>query len=156
MAERRRHPKVHSLVLEGFSHEELVEQSVAVLGEASSDAEVDELAARTHGNPYFAQELLVARAAGSHELPTSLADFVGSRIDRLDDEQQAVLRALAVAGGAVGHHMLAAMVGETPIENVVRSLYDGGIITVEGTNYSFGHALMREAIRDEKATETIP
>ena len=146
MAERRRHPKVHSLVLEGFSREELVEQSVAVLGEASSDAEVDELAARTHGNPYFAQELLVARAAGSHELPTSLADFVGSRIDRLDDEQQAVLRALAVAGGAVGHHMLAAMVGETPIENVVRSLYDGGIITVEGTNYSFGHALMREAI----------
>ena len=146
MAERRRHRNVHSLALEGLGQEELAQQALAVLGEAPSAAELDELAARTRGNPYFAQELLVARAAGNHELPTSLADFVGSRIERLDDDQRHVLRALAVAGGGVGHRMLTAMTPDLKIEPVIRTLYDGGIIAVDGSDYSFGHALLREAI----------
>ena len=146
MAERRRHPKVHSLALEGLAREELAEQATALLGVVPTDAEIDELVSRTSGNPYFAQELLVARAGGSHELPTSLAEFVGSRIERLDEDQQEVLRALAIAGGGVNHRMLTAMTPGLPVESVVRTLYDGGIIAVDGSDYSFGHALMREAI----------
>ena len=42
--------------------------------------------------------------------------------------------------------MLLSMVPDIPVERVVRTLYDGGILVVEGQNYSFGHALLREAI----------
>ena len=101
MAERSRHPTAHRVIVEGLGFEELTEQATLLLGSEPDESLIDELAARTHGNPYFAHELLLARKAGSHELPTSLAGFIGSRIDRLDDDQQEALRALAVAGGSL-------------------------------------------------------
>ena len=155
LAEQRRFPNVSSLTLGGLSRHELAEQATRILGHTPDRALIEDLAERTGGNPYFAHELLLARSDGVDTLPSSLAEFLTSRIERLADDEQEVLRAIAVAGGAVSHTMLAAMLPERPIGSIVRSLYDASILVIDGPDYTFWHALLRAAIlRDLLPFET--
>ncbi len=146
LAEQRRFPNVESIVLEGLSREELAEQATNILGRAPDPDLVEELLERTGGNPYFSAELMASHGDGDETLPTSLVEFLTSRIEQLADDQREVLRAIAVAGGTVDHAMLAAMVPDLTIGPVVRSLFEASILTVAGSEYAFGHALLREAI----------
>ncbi len=146
LAEQRRLPTVHSLALVGLAGGEMAEQAEGVLGYTPDAAMVEELLARTGGNPYFAHELLLARRDGNEALPTSLVEFLTSRIEGLGEDQRQVLRALAVAGGSVGHSMLSAMVPDVDVGVVTRALFEASILLVEGSEYRFGHALLREAI----------
>lgn len=149
LAEQRRHLNVHSMELEGFSRDELSAQAISILGHEPHPHLVDQLVDRTAGNAYFAHELLVAHREGSSELPTSLVAFLTSRLERLDPDEREVLRAVAVAGGVIGHPMLAAMLPDLDAGPIVRRLFDASILTVEGSDYTFGHALLREAILDD-------
>ncbi|MGI9624822.1 MAG: ATP-binding protein, partial [Acidimicrobiales bacterium] len=90
LAEQRRFPNVHSLELEGLGQAELAEQAESILGESPAPKFVAHLLERTAGNPYFAHELLVAKAAGSDELPTSLKEFLTSRLELLGEDERAV------------------------------------------------------------------
>ncbi len=146
LAEQRRFPNVTTLELDGLSRGELAEQARNILGRAPAAALVKDLFERTGGNPYFAHELVVAHRDGIETLPSSLAEFLTSRIERLAEDERAVLRAVAVAGGAVSHAMLAAMLPELSIGPIVRSLYDASILVIDGSDYTFWHALLREAI----------
>ena len=146
LAELNRFPNVSSIVLGGLSRSALIEQATNILGKPIDGDLAEELERRTGGNAYFASELLLARRAGGTALPTSLADFLTSRIERLAQDEQDVLRALAVAGGPVSHHMLEAILPDLAVGPLVRSLFDTSLIVVSGTDYIFGHALMREAI----------
>lgn len=146
LAELSRFPNVSSIVLPGLSREALIEQATNILGVTIDSDLAEELERRTGGNAYFASELLHARRSGSEALPTSLADFLNSRIERLEQDEQEVLRALAVAGGPVNHRTLQAMLSDLSIGPLVRRLFDASLIAVTGTDYAFGHALMREAI----------
>ncbi len=146
LAEQRRFPNVTSLALGGLSPGELAEQATGILGHAPDDALVEDLFVRTGGNPYFAHELVVAHRDGIETLPSSLAEFLTSRIERLAEDERTVLRAVAVAGGAVSHTMLAAMLPDLSIGPIVRSLYDASILVIDGSDYTFWHALLRAAI----------
>lgn len=175
LAEQRRFPNVTSLTLDGLSRGELAQQAASILGHDPDDALVDGLAERTGGNPYFAHELLLAHshhrrdgdgasgdragpggtgrdgaggglAAGIEALPSSLADFLTSRLERLSDDEREVLRAVAVAGGKVSHTMLTAILPELPVGGIVRNLYDASILVVDGSDYTFWHGLLRSAI----------
>ncbi len=146
LAEQRRFPNVTSLVLGGLSQGELAEQATGILGHVPDDALVEDLFVRTGGNPYFAHELVVAHRDGIETLPSSLAEFLTSRIERLAEDERAVLQAVAVAGGAVSHTMLAAMLPDLSIGPIVRSLYDASILVIDGSDYTFWHALLRAAI----------
>ena len=149
LAEQRRFPNVTSLVLRGLSRRELAEQATGILGYAPKDALVEDLVERTGGNPYFAHELLIAHSDGVDTLPSSLAEFLTSRIERLADDERKVLQAVAVAGGGVSHTMLAAMLPELSIGAIVRSLYDASILVIDGSDYTFWHALLRTAILND-------
>ena len=146
LAEQRRFPNVHTLSLEGLSPAALAEQAEHILGEAPDDALVAELASRTGGNAYFASELLLARRAGGDSLPVTLADFLTSRIEQLDGDEQEVLRVMAVASHPISHRVLDAALPALDVGVPVRRLFDLGIITVEQGEYDFGHALMRESM----------
>ncbi len=146
LAEQRRFPTVTSLVLEGLSRRELAEQAKRILGHEPAPGLVDDLVDRTGGNPYFAHELVMAHRDGIETLPSSLAEFLTTRIERLEDDERTVLRAMAVAGGAVSHSMLAAMLPELPVGPLVRRLYDASILVIDGSDYTFWHALLRAAI----------
>ncbi len=146
LAEMRRLPTVHSIELEGLSRQELEAQAEDLLQEPPDTRLVEELVERTGGNPFFAREILVARRSGSFELPVSLVEFVSSRIRRLDEDERSVLRALAILGGQADHHLLAAMLPDLDVPQRIRSLFDASILEVDGTQFTFGHALLREAI----------
>lgn len=146
LAERRRFPNVHSIELEGWTTTELREQAVDLLGESPDDRFLDELLVRSGGNPYFAHELLVAHRGGDASLPSSLVDFLTSRLQRLSRDEREVLRAIAVAGGFVPHNRLVAMTRDIDFQPAIRSLFDASVISTEGQSYTFDHALLREAI----------
>ncbi|MGI9595836.1 MAG: helix-turn-helix transcriptional regulator [Acidimicrobiales bacterium] len=146
LAEQRRFPNVTSVVLEGLSRDELAEQATTILGYTPDDVLVENLVERSGGNPYFAHELLLASSDGTETLPSSLSDFLTSRLERLADEEREVLRAIAVAGGAVNHTTLVAMLPELPVGAIVRNLFDASMLVIDGSDYTFWHALLRAAI----------
>lgn len=146
LAEQRRFPNVHTLLLAGLTPEALAEQAQNILGEAPGAALVAEIAERTGGNAYFASELLLARRSGGLGLPASLADFLTSRLEQLELDEQEILRAMSIAGEAISHQVLAASLPALDIGPPLRRLFDTGIIKVENGAYTFGHALMREAM----------
>lgn len=146
VAEHGRLPNVHVLALEGLGRDDLAQQAEGVLQRTPEPELVDELVGRTGGNPYFASELLAARRDGDAALPTSLVDFLTSRLDRLGPDEREVLRAIAVAGGSADHPLLVEMLPGLPVGDLVRALFDRHILLVEGSDYTFRHALLREAI----------
>ena len=146
LAESRRLANVHSLELDGLTSDELARQAERVLGELPVQSYVDELMERTGGNPFFSHELLMARRAGDRLLPTSLVEFVGSRIGRLDDDERSLLRCLAIAGGTADHRLLAQMAPNLDVAATVRSLFDSSVLVLDGNEFTFAHALLRDAI----------
>ncbi len=146
IAEHRRLPNVHTIELEGLSRSELETQALRVLEQPPERRLIDELVERTRGNPYFSHELLVSRRDGSLALPVSLIDFLSSRISRLAPEERELMRALAIVGGIASHHMLRAMLPDLDVGRIVRSLCDASILEVDGSEFTFGHALLREVI----------
>lgn len=146
LAEHRRMHNVHYLALEGLTEDDVAQHAESVLQEPADPSLVAELLARTGGNPYYCHELLVARRDGNQALPSSLADFLTSRLERLADDERDVLRALAVAAEPVSHRMLTAMMPDRPVGELVRSLFDAAILVLDGSDYAFDHALLREAI----------
>ena len=146
LAEQRRFPNVHTVPLAGLSSAALTEQAVHILGETPDASLITELAERTGGNAYFSSELLLARRSGGLALPSSLADFLTSRLEQLEIDEQEILRAMAIAGEAVSHRVLAAALPTLDVGPPLRRLFDLAMITVEHGDYHFGHALMREAM----------
>ena len=61
-------------------------------------AYVDDVQARSGGNPFFVEELVAARTAGATGLPGTLRDAVMARAAALDDRAVEVLGVVAAAG----------------------------------------------------------
>ena len=149
LAEQRRFPNVHSIELEGLAQEDLAAQVTSLTGEEADTSFVADLFQRTGGNPYFAHELVVAHGQRSGELPTSLREFLTSRLSQLGPDEREVLRAVAIAGGSVAHPVLASMLSDLNLGPVIRTLFDAGILQFEDSTYHFSHALLREAILED-------
>jgi DNA-binding NarL/FixJ family response regulator len=108
---------------------------------------------RAAGNAFFAEELLDAGLADARSaLPETLADLLLVRLDRLDDDARAVVRAAACSGGRVADRLLAAVV-DLPrgrFDDAIRSAIDHKVLAqVGGDSYGFRHALLAEAVHDD-------
>lgn len=150
LAELLRSPTVEHLRLEGMSRAELTVLLAGVAGTVPSDADVDEMMARSEGNPFYAEELLAAQA-GSGPLPATVRDAIMARIIRLPDPVQAVLREAALLGGHIDERLLAT-VTERPVGEVADALREAiahHILVTEPIGCRFRHALVREALHDE-------
>ncbi|MGN6243603.1 MAG: ATP-binding protein, partial [Motilibacteraceae bacterium] len=81
---------------------------------STGDADREELARRSGGNPFFAEEL--ARAAQHPDgAPTAALDaLVEARLDALPDDQRALLLAASVAGHQFSAVQVAGLVGRDP------------------------------------------
>jgi DNA-binding CsgD family transcriptional regulator/tetratricopeptide (TPR) repeat protein len=146
LAEIGRFPNVTTINLEGLGRDALAEQARNILGTPAAASDLVELERRTGGNAYFSHELLHAQRAGNDALPSSLSGFLTSRIQRLDPNQQLVLRAMAVAGRPIHHRVLSRLLPDIDVAALARQLFDAAIIITEGSDLAFAHALMREAI----------
>jgi DNA-binding CsgD family transcriptional regulator/tetratricopeptide (TPR) repeat protein len=141
-----------ALVLElgPLGRDELTALLTAHTGASLPVAMADTIAARSEGNPFFAQELLAASGGQSVELPEALRDLLLQRVARLDHPTQDVLRLAAAAGREVGYPLLRATV-ELPdgaLRDSLRAAVEGGVLAAEPErgSFRFRHALLAEAI----------
>jgi ATP/maltotriose-dependent transcriptional regulator MalT len=141
-----------ALVLElgPLGRDELTALLMAHAGAALPAAITDAIAARSEGNPFFAEELLAASSGQGVELPKALRDLLLQRVARLDHPTQGVLRLAAAAGREVGYPLLRATV-ELPdgaLRDSLRAAVEGGVLVTEPEtgSFRFRHALLAEAI----------
>jgi DNA-binding CsgD family transcriptional regulator len=118
-----------------------------------SAATLNSLVERAEGNAYYAEELLTASSCTEDTtggtLPTGLAGLLLSRVERVSDEAQQVLRAAAVAGGGAADDLVRAASGlpDDAYEAAVREAAGHQLLAPdEPDGYRFRHALLREAV----------
>jgi tetratricopeptide (TPR) repeat protein len=103
------------------------------------------------GNPLFVEELVTyvrehgLPATGELPPPPSLQTLVGSRLERLDAEELAVLRRAAVVGRTFEAAPVALLYG-APVDDALRSLERRGLLRRWRGGYVFHHQLLLEVV----------
>lgn len=128
-------------------------------GAIVDDARVGELYQLSGGNPLYAEQLLVAAAAGETTQPTGLQFLLSDRIRSLEGTPLDVARALAVASEAMSTAALADVTG-LPGEVVAAAVFDlqkRYVAKSSAQGSQFRHELLRREcyaqIPQERRTE---
>ncbi len=142
---------VSRLTLERLGRLEVQRQLEAILGNAVDEPVVEEVFARSQGNPFFAEELFAAQLDGSGgELPESLRDALLARVQGLSEKGLLVVQALALVGRPVAHELLGAVTGlrEPALSRALREAVADHVVLHrgDGETFEFRHALVREAV----------
>ena len=154
LAELARNRRVERLELARFTRAELVEQLAGLLGRDPPARLVEDVYARSEGNPFFTEELVLAGAgAGQRGLPPSLREVLLTRVVRLGSGTQRLLGVAAAAGAGVTQPVLGAVagMGEAALLDGLREAVDQQVLVPEpgGDGYAFRHALVAEAVAGE-------
>jgi DNA-binding CsgD family transcriptional regulator len=154
LGELARNRRTRRLELERFSRAELAEQLAGLLGADPPARLVQDIYARSGGNPFLAEELvLVGGGAGPAALPPSLQEVLLARVVRLGHRTQQLLRVAAAAGPGVTEPLLAAVAGmeEAALLEGLREAVDQQVLLPEpgGDGYVFRHLLVAEAVYGE-------
>jgi DNA-binding CsgD family transcriptional regulator/tetratricopeptide (TPR) repeat protein len=149
-----RNRRVQRLELARFTRAELAEQLAGLLGADPPARLVQDIYARSEGNPFFTEELVLAGdGASPGTLPPSLLEVLLTRVVRLGDRTQQLLRVAAAAGPGVAQPLLAAVAGMDDQELLegLREAVDQQVLLPEpgGQGYVFRHALVAEAVYGE-------
>src|SRR4051794_25801437 len=151
LADLERDARVRRVELAPLGRDELAEVLEGILGSEPAPDLVARLLARSEGNPLFLEELLAGGLDGRGSLPGTLRDALMVRIERLDDEAQEVLRALAV-GGQLDHDVLADVtgLGDRDLRDALRQASAGHIVVPDDDGrLRFRHALLREVVEED-------
>jgi DNA-binding CsgD family transcriptional regulator/tetratricopeptide (TPR) repeat protein len=150
LSELTRNPAVEHVQLVGMTRSELTMLLAGIAGRVPADSIVDDVLARSEGNPFYAEELLAVRS-GTGALPESLRAAILARVARLAASVQDVLREAALVGDTVDDRVLSA-VGGRPMSEVGEALREAvahQILVLERDGCRFRHALVRETVYDE-------
>ncbi|MEV4316500.1 AAA family ATPase [Actinocrispum sp. NPDC049592] len=150
LAELVRLPAVERLDLPPFDKTD-ARTFVAALGEGGIEADtVRKVADQSEGNAFFAEELLAALSDPDCGIPASLVDVLLNRVERLSEPAQQVIRLASVAGRTVRHETLhdVGELDDRELEEALREAVQHHVLVLkgEGEQYSFRHALLREAV----------
>lgn len=149
LAELSRLPHVERVELEPLSEQEIAHLLTAISGGPVPLAVVRQVADRSEGNPFFAEELFAG--ADTEGVPLTLADILIARIDALPDAAKEVLRIAAAAGRRVDHRLLEVVADLDPddLDAGLRAAVEAQALVPDGTDYRFRHALLQEAVHDQ-------
>lgn len=154
LAQFARMNRIQRLDLPAFADAEAREfvRSIIGTGRASefSEKQIGQIASRSEGNAFFAEELLAAPGP-SGSLRGPLADILLSRVEQLTEPAQQVARTLAVAGHRPVTHttltMVLAEMDTISLDGALRECVDHHLLVLgPHDSYAFRHALLREAI----------
>jgi ATP/maltotriose-dependent transcriptional regulator MalT len=153
LAEQHRSNRVEEVELGRLSRTELAEQLASIV-DAPAPELVEEVFARSQGNPFFAEELVAAAADGTGTgLPARLREVLLLRVGECSPAGQAMLRTAAAAGRRVDERLLAAVspLGEAELLAGLREAVDRQLLVVPPGQdaYVFRHALVQEAVYGE-------
>jgi DNA-binding CsgD family transcriptional regulator/tetratricopeptide (TPR) repeat protein len=142
---------VMSITLEPLGTAEIQRLIEHIVGSAAGVALVEEIFARSQGNPFFAEELLAARRAADRDpLPASLRDALLVRCQGLDADALRLLRILAVLGRPAPQDQLGALarIDEPRLSTALRTALAAHVIAhrTHDDTFEFRHALVREAV----------
>jgi DNA-binding CsgD family transcriptional regulator len=151
VAELRRLPSVTLVELGPLAAAALAEHLSSLPSGPSrlSTALLGSVVERAEGNAYYAEELLAASSGSSGALPSGLAALLLSRVARVSDPAQRVLRAASVAGPRANDQLVLAAsgLGDADYTEAVRELVAHQLLVPDGLDgYRFRHALLREAV----------
>src|SRR5215510_9840567 len=154
LGELARNRRVVRVELPRFTRAELAEQLAALAGADSPARVAEDIYARSEGNPFFAEELLLAgEERGLGALPSSLREVLLTRVARLGRGTQQLLRVAAAAGPGATQPLLAVVagMGEAALLEGLREAVDQQLLLPEpgGEGYVFRHALVAEAVYAE-------
>jgi DNA-binding CsgD family transcriptional regulator len=148
IAELLRLPSVTALALRPLRPAEMADHLVEIGGERPPTEVLDHIIERAEGNAFYAEELLDAARTG-HELPAGLADVLLSRVERLSETGQRVVRVAAVAGRRVNDDQVRRVsdIDEATYDQTVREIVSEQLLILDGSEgYMFRHALLQEAV----------
>jgi DNA-binding CsgD family transcriptional regulator/tetratricopeptide (TPR) repeat protein len=119
LAQVRRSTAIAEVRLFPLSRDEVAEQAADLAGGTPSEVFVDQLYARTQGNPFYVEQLVAAALTQPADpdlvlprrLPGGLTDLLTGRVRQVSGAAQAVLAGLAVAERPLTEPALAAVTG---------------------------------------------
>jgi DNA-binding CsgD family transcriptional regulator len=154
LAETDRLRTVERIELNRFSREEVQRQLTSILAERPDDALVDDVFARSDGNPFFVEELACSiRGDCAAGISDSLRDLLLVRVEQLTDSAQRVAKFVAEGGNSVEYRLLDAItgLGEDDLLDALRTAVGASILLPSdgGDGYRFRHSLVREAVGDD-------
>ncbi|WP_304439344.1 helix-turn-helix transcriptional regulator [Agromyces sp. NDB4Y10] len=120
-----------------------------IVDEAPSERVLDTVFLRSDGVPFFVEELVgIDGCRDEGFVPDTLRDLLLARYERLPDEAQEFLRLLSTGGVRVSHALLSSVHrgDEAALDAAARESVRYGVIEIDGDDYAFRHALVREAI----------
>jgi DNA-binding CsgD family transcriptional regulator len=153
LAELARNRRVVRLELARFSRAEVAELLAGLLGADPPARLVEDVYDRSGGNPFFAEELVLA-GADPGVLPPSLQEVLLARVVRLGERTQRLLRVAAAAGPGVAQPLLEVVTGldDQQLLDGLREAVDQQVLVPDpagGEGYGFRHALLAEAVYSE-------
>nr|WP_272898215.1 helix-turn-helix transcriptional regulator [Agromyces seonyuensis] len=130
-----------------LDRDEVHELAERLLDRPTGGAQFDRVYERSEGVPFFIEEL-VDGCVDDEELPETLRDLLLARYERLSESAQELLRLVAVGGVRISHGLLADVHAGSPdaLDVEAREAVRAGVLVVDGEDYAFRHALVREAI----------
>ena len=142
------------LELARFTRAEVAEQLAGLLGADPPTRLLDDIHTRSQGNPFFAEELLLAGTGEDPGVLTpSLQEVLLARVVRLSGGTQQLLRVAAAAGPGVTQPLLAAVTGmdDQQLLDGLHEAVDQQLLLPEPgrDGYLFRHALLAEAVYSE-------
>ena len=120
-----------------------------IVDDAPSERALDTVFRRSDGVPFFVEELVgLDGCRDEEELPDTLRDLLLARYERLSEPAQELLRLISTGGVRVPHELLAAVYHGTgdDLDLAARESVLAGVLIIDGDDYAFRHALVREAI----------
>jgi DNA-binding CsgD family transcriptional regulator len=148
LGEQRRQSRVMHVELSRFSHSEVKAQLTNLLSHEPEPRLLDEILARSDGNPFYVEELIAAVLQG-RRLSSSLQDILSAKLRALPPRTQKLLRIAAVAGRSFTPELLGdlASIGDDELFESLHSATDHHVLLPEPENdtLSFRHALLQEA-----------
>lgn len=148
LSELVRLPAVDRLDLAPFNAAD-ARRFVEALSDDLPEDVVRQVAERSEGNAFFAEELIAVATCDDRSLPSALADVLLSRVELLSPEAQHVVRVASVRGRRVRHDRLREVAGmaDIALDTALRELVQHHLLVFNDNEvYIFRHALVREAV----------
>lgn len=120
-----------------------------IVDEAPSERVLDTVFRRSDGVPFFVEELIgIDGCRDEGFVPDTLRELLLARYERLPDTAQELLRLISTGGVRVSHSLLSEVYTGTAdeLDAAARQSVLFGVLTIDGDDYAFRHALVREAI----------
>ena len=134
--------------------------ATAMLDEPPGDELIARIQDLSDGNPFFAEELLLAwqRRGPDAPLPPKLRDLLAARLAQVPDDVLEVLRVAAAAGRSIDDRLLTRASGlhEEHIRRAVRAAVDDYILIRSDNPVRPGYRFRHEILRALVAAQLLP